>query len=196
MGRTRYMKLESHDGRELIALARECIDESLRLRTLSPLPKRDYRPALRQARSAFVTLRTREQLRGCCGSIEATRPLAEEVWQDAWASAFRDPRFPPLSAVEWPTVHVHLSVLEPPRSLIVSSEEELIARLRPGIDGLVVEWNGARATFLPSVWEHIDSPHEFVRQLKAKAGWRADFWAADLRTSIYGVEEFDEEQDV
>lgn len=189
------MKLEPHDGRDLIALARECIDESLRLRTFPPLPKRDYRPALRQPRSAFVTLRTREHLRGCCGSVEATRALAEEVWHDAWASAFRDPRFPPLSATEWPAVHLHISVLEQPRPIEVASEEALIARLRPGIDGLIVEWNGARATFLPSVWEHLKDPREFVRELKAKAGWSADFWAADIRASIYAVEEFDESAD-
>src|SRR5690606_22674759 len=135
------MKLEDRDGRELIGLARECIESALRAQAVPPLPLRDYRPALRQARSAFVTLRSREQLRGCCGSIEPTRPLAEEIWQDAWASAFRDPRFPPLSAPEWPTIHLHVSVLELPRPIEVASEEELIARLRPGIDGLVLECN-------------------------------------------------------
>lgn len=189
------MKLERHDGHELIGLARECIDEALRLRTLPPRPRRDYRPVLLQPRSAFVTLWAREHLRGCCGSIEATRSLAEEVWQDAWASAFRDPRFPPLSATEWPTVHLHVSVLEPPRAIQFASEQELIARLRPGIDGLIVECHGARATFLPSVWEHIEDPSEFVRQLKTKAGWPADFWSPDLRASIYAVEEFDEAAD-
>ncbi len=186
------MKLEEHDGRELIRLARECIDESLRVQTAPPFPKRDYCSALRQVRSAFVTLRTREQLRGCCGSIEPSRPLAEAVWQAAWASAFRDPRFPPLSTSEWQTVHLHVSVLEPPQPLVLANEEDLLSRLRPGIDGLVLECDGAHATFLPSVWAHLPHPREFVRHLKTKAGWSADFWSADMRASIYVVQEFEE----
>jgi AmmeMemoRadiSam system protein A len=186
------MKLEERDGRELISLARECIESVFRSRAMPPFPERDYSPALRQLRSAFVTLRTCEQLRGCCGSIEPTRPLAEEIWQDALASAFRDPRFPPLSAPEWPTIHLHVSVLEPPRPIEVASEEDLIARLRPGIDGLVLQCHGARATFLPSVWEDIQEPREFVRHLKAKAGWSESFWSPNVEVAIYEVEKFDE----
>lgn len=186
------MKLEEQDGRELIGLARECIDVALRTRALPHFPERNYGPALRQSRSAFVTLRTRGELRGCCGSIEASRPLAQEIWQDAWASAFRDPRFPPLSTREWPLVHLHISVLAPPQTIEVESEEELIAKLRPGLDGLVLECSGARATFLPSVWEHLRDPREFVRRLKEKAGWSEHFWSPYVRASIYAVEEFDE----
>lgn len=189
------MKLEEQDGRELIALARECIEDALHLRELPPFPDRDYRPSLRQIRSAFVTLRAREQLRGCCGSIAPTCALAQEVWQVAWSSAFRDPRFPPLDATEWPAIHVHLSVLEQPQPIQLASEEELIARLRPGIDGLILECNGARATFLPSVWEQLRHPREFVHQLKKKAGWPADFWSAEMRASVYAVEEFEETVD-
>jgi AMMECR1 domain-containing protein len=110
------MKLDEHDGRELIVLARECIDTSLRLGRLPALPEVSYRPSLQRLRSAFVTLRARDELRGCCGSIQPSRSLAEEVWHNAWASAFRDPRFPPLSASEWSSAHVHISALEAPRS--------------------------------------------------------------------------------
>lgn len=186
------MRLDERDGRELLALARECIDEALKLHARPAFPGGARPPSQLQVRSAFVTLRIGQHLRGCCGSIEATLPLAEEVWNDAWASAFRDPRFPPLSPTEWPGTHLHLSVLESPRPIDVSSEEALIERLRPGIDGVVLHRNGNRATFLPSVWEQLPNPREFVRQLKAKAGWPESFWAPDIEVAIYGVEEFGE----
>lgn len=186
------MPLDERDGRELLALARESIDAALRLGGRAPFPERAYAPSLQQVRSAFVTLRIGKALRGCCGSIEATRPLAEEVWHDAWASAFRDPRFPQLTVDEWPATHLHLSVLETPHPLAVASEAELIDKLRPGRDGLVLQRNGSRATFLPAVWQQLPNPHDFVRELKAKAGWPPSFWAPDIEVAIYGVEEFGE----
>lgn len=184
--------LDEHNGRELIALARECIELTLRNAMLPTLPTRTYEPRLQQARSAFVTLLVGGDLRGCCGSIGASRPLAQEVWNNAWASACRDPRFPPLAAHEWPLTRVQVSVLQPLQAIRVESEEALIERLQPGRDGLVLERNGARATFLPSVWQQLPDAREFVRQLKAKAGWHENFWAPDIEVSLYGVEEFGE----
>jgi len=182
------MKLTEGEGRELIRLARRSIDAALELRALAPFPSSAFPAGLQQHRSAFVTLRIGKELRGCCGSIEATCPLAREVWRVAWASAFNDPRFPPLTAAEWPRVHVHISVLAPAQPLAVQTEADLIRQLRPGVDGVIVELGAARATFLPSVWEQLPDPTLFVRHLKLKAGWSADFWSPRIAVWTYECE--------
>jgi AmmeMemoRadiSam system protein A len=145
-------------------------------------------PALGQPRASFVTLTLDQALRGCCGTLEATRPLALDVWHNSQASAFRDPRFPPLTVGEWPQVWLEISVLSPCERLLVQSEQQLLARLVPGRDGLVLAWRGRRATFLPKVWEQVDGPQDFLRRLKHKAGWSPGFWAADLEVWRYETE--------
>lgn len=188
------MPLDGAARGELIALARESIERALTLHALAPFPQRDFSPALLEHRSAFVTLRIGTSLRGCCGSIEPTRPLFQEVWRSAWASAFSDPRFPPLASHEWPSTHVHLSVLERPESIDGSSEQRLLEQLRPGIDGLILELGSARTTFLPAVWEQLPDPREFLRHLKLKAGWREDFWSPHIKAERYTAESFGEKE--
>jgi AmmeMemoRadiSam system protein A len=143
---------------------------------------------LGQFRASFVTITIGGELRGCCGTLEPVRPLVLDVWHNARASAFRDPRFLPLSAGEWRRSHLEVSVLTPCEPMIVGSEQELLLRLVPGRDGLVLAWRGMRATFLPKVWEQVAGPREFLQHLKNKAGWAADFWAADLEVWRYETE--------
>lgn len=145
-------------------------------------------PALDQPRASFVTLTVDRALRGCCGTLEPTRPLALDVWHNAQASAFHDPRFPPLTLGEWPQVWLEISVLSPCERLPVQSERQLLALLVPGRDGLVLAWRGRRATFLPKVWEQVDGPQDFVQRLKHKAGWAPEFWATDLEVWRYETE--------
>jgi uncharacterized protein len=185
------MLLDDAQRRELLALARDSVGAALTHSAFVPCPPARLRHDLLEQRASFVTLRIGEQLRGCCGTIDASRPLAADVWHNAQVAAFNDPRFPPLTAREWPGVHLQVSVLNPPERL-VADERELLERLRPFVDGLVLELNGARATFLPAVWEQIADPALFVRQLKLKAGWPADFWSPQLRISRYTTESFGE----
>ena len=136
--------------------------------------------------SSFVSLQTEAGLRGCCGTLEPLRPLAVDVWRNAQASAFADPRFEPLAAAEWLEVTVlEISVLTGFERIEARTEAELLQTLVPGVDGLVLAWRGRRSTFLPKVWEHIGDAHEFVQRLKEKAGWPADFWASDLEILRY-----------
>ena len=192
------MNLATPERRELLALARASIDSALahgrasgELMPFSPvlLP-----PALTVRRSSFVTLRRNEELRGCCGTLDAPRPLAEDVWRNARAAAFNDYRFPALTAAEWPQVHLHLSLLTVPEPLDVTTEEQLLALLRPSIDGLILESDTGRATFLPAVWEQLPDPVQFVRHLKIKAGWPATYWSNRVRCSRYVTESFGEEE--
>jgi uncharacterized protein len=191
------MSLGTTERRELFALARASIGSALSPgqanNNLAPFTAALLPPALTVRRSSFVTLHRNEELRGCCGTLDAPRPLAEDVWRNAWAAAFSDYRFPPLTAAEWPQVSLHLSPLTVPEPLDVASEDQLLALLRPSIDGLILESDTGRATFLPAVWEQLPDPVQFVRHLKRKAGWPATYWSTRVRCLRYTTESFGEE---
>lgn len=144
--------------------------------------------------ASFVTLTKAGELRGCIGTLEAHRPLIEDVRKNARAAAFEDPRFFPLRREEFAEISVEVSLLSAPEPLAVETEAEALARLRPHIDGVVLEYGWHRATFLPQVWENLPKPREFLRQLKRKAGLPADFWAGNLLLSRYDVQKWKEPQ--
>ena len=145
---------------------------------------------LRVPGASFVTLKLDGELRGCIGTIDAHRPLAEDVARNARAAAYRDPRFPPVSAAELPRLEVEVSLLTPREPLPVTSEADALSKIRPGVDGLAIEFNGASATFLPQVWESLPEPDAFLDALRRKAGLPARFWHPDMRLSRYTVEKF------
>lgn len=140
--------------------------------------------------ATFVTLNKDEQLRGCIGMLTPLRPLAEDVAQNAFMAAFSDPRFPPLQQDELEYLKIHISILGAPETMTFDSEEDLIAQLRPGIDGLIMEMGGYRGTFLPSVWETLQDPRQFLQNLKLKSGLPADYWSEGIQIKRYTVEEF------
>jgi len=143
--------------------------------------------------ACFVTLRRLGELRGCVGSIHAYRPLREDVWSNARAAAFSDNRFPPLDADEMPEIRLEVSLLTPPEPVEVSDEADACRILRPGVDGVILEWGDHRGTFLPQVWEQLPDPHDFLAQLKRKAGLPPGFWAEDVELWRYAVEKWEEE---
>ena len=148
-------------------------------------------PALRERRATFVTLESDGRLRGCIGSLKATRPLAADVAHNAHAAAFADPRFPPVEEDDIEGLGIKISVLSPSLPMHVESEADLVAQLRPRIDGLIIQDGEKRATFLPSVWKGIPEPARFVRELARKAGWPAGHWSESVRAWRYTSEEFD-----
>jgi AmmeMemoRadiSam system protein A len=182
--------LDEADQRSLLGLARESIVAGLGQHEPRPLPARPWSRALAAPGAVFTTLTVDGQLRGCRGSLEPRRALAEDVWNNAWASAYDDPRFPPVSAEEIDRLGISISVLTPLEPLPVESEAELLARLQPGVDGLVLAHGPTRATFLPAVWEQLPDPKDFVAQLKHKAGWPGGYWARGLRAFRYRTETF------
>ena len=174
----------------LLKIARASIQEGLRHhRALSANPD-DYPETLRVSRATFVTLEIGGQLRGCIGALAAYQPLVQDVAVHAYAAAFEDPRFPELREREFPKLEVHISVLSPPEPLQFSSEQELLAQLRPGVDGLILHFGHHRGTFLPSVWEQLAKPPVFLAHLKQKAGLPAHFWAPEIRVERYTTEYF------
>jgi hypothetical protein len=175
-------------GYVLLAHARSAIAETLRLTAL-PAPEHAF---LQRHGATFVTLRQAGSLRGCIGSLQARRPLGEDVRANALAAAFSDPRFEPLTADEYTGIDVEVSVLSAAAPLPVTSEFDLHAQLRTGVDGLILELGHRRSTFLPQVWDALPAPRDFVAELKLKAGLPRDFWSAGLRFSRYTVEKFTE----
>ena len=114
---------------------------------------------------------------------------------NAVAAALRDPRFAPLASHELDTIRIGVSLLSPMQPMAVRDEADALAQLRVGIDGLVFECLGRRSTFLPQVWEQLATPRDFLGQLKAKAGFAPDFWAADVRLHRYTVDKWEEEEE-
>ena len=142
--------------------------------------------------ATFVTLTQRGQLRGCIGSLEARRPLGQDVVANALAAAFRDPRFPPLAKAELATTRVEVSLLAAQQPMTFRDEADALSQLRPGMDGLVFECGSHRSTFLPQVWEQVPQPARFMAQLKRKAGLAEDFWSPEVTLHRYTVEKWKE----
>jgi AmmeMemoRadiSam system protein A len=176
---------EVEQRRALLGLARECIQTALVTGERPSFPERPLAEALHRPGAAIVTLRLGRDLRGTAGSFTVGRPLCVDVWHNAWRAAFSDPRFAPLRASEWRAANLQVSLLTPSRRVRVWSEARLVKKLRPKIDGLAIEYQGARATFPPSVWEQIPDPKDFVAYLKLKAGLSADFWSREIRIERY-----------
>lgn len=147
---------------------------------------------LHEPGASFVTLTQQGKLRGCIGSLEAHRPLLQDVIENTQAAATRDPRFPPVCPEEVPGLHIEISVLTPPDEMHFSSQQDLLKQIRPFVDGLVLEEGYRRATFLPLVWEQLPEPEDFLRHLKMKAGLPRDYWSDTLRCYRYQTQVFEE----
>jgi AmmeMemoRadiSam system protein A len=176
----------------LIGLARRAIELELGRDVEPALEPAVMVPWLERLAATFVTLESDGRLRGCVGSLKARRSLRDDVIGNARAAAFEDSRFPSLRAEELGGLGVEVSVLSEPAPLTCDSEAELLAALRPGVDGLVLECGSHRSTFLPQVWESLSDPADFLAALKQKAGLERDFWSDEMRFSRYAVEKYKE----
>lgn len=174
-------------GGTLLAIARVSIAHAL---GLGPKPRRAKTAWLNQLGASFVTLTIEGKLRGCIGSLSPSRPLGEDVAANALAAAFQDPRFAPLTREEWQRCEIEVSLLSPPRSLPFADEEELLSQLAPGEDGVILEHQGKRATFLPQVWQGLPDKRLFLGELVKKAGLPPDTRLARCRVWRYRVSKF------
>jgi len=175
-------------GSALLSIARNAIGARFGREASAFTPQ----PALTQPGATFVTLTQNGQLRGCIGSLEAYRVLAVDVAENAIAAAFRDPRFPPLASDELAHTRIEVSLLAAAQAIDFVDEDDAIAQLCPGIDGLILTHGQRRATFLPQVWESLADPARFMAELKRKAGLPADFWDGEMTLARYGVKKWKE----
>lgn len=177
-------------GRILLAIARAAIARALGLSQAAD----ETAPWLAEHGACFVTLTRDGELRGCIGTLQAHRPLLADIKSNAVSAAMRDPRFTPVTADEFDITAVEVSLLSPTQALEARHEADALAQLRPGVDGIVFEYGPHRSTFLPQVWEQLPQPHQFMAQLKRKAGLPADFWADGIRLSRYTVTKWREQE--
>jgi len=184
------MPLSETEQKILLQLAVQSIREGLEHGRPLQVDPADYNESLRLQRACFVTLNARGNLRGCIGHLEAVQSLVKDVAENAFAAAFRDPRFSPLKQAELAGLDLHISILTPAEPVSFSSETDLLSRIRPGIDGLILADGHHRGTFLPSVWEQLPEPEQFWLHLKHKAGLPANHWSSSLKLFRYTSEAF------
>ena len=174
----------------LLSIALDSINSGLHHGKPVRLNSADYPTPLAAQRASFGTLKHGETLRGCIGSLEARTSLVESIADNAYAAAFSDPRFPALGPSEVEDLTIEVSVLSPLEPVSVTSEQELLDKMVPGEAGWVLQENGYRGTFLPSVWESLGKPADFLRHLKMKAGLTADYWSDTLQIWRYTTDCF------
>jgi uncharacterized protein len=175
--------MNTEQGKILLPIARSAISQVLDV----PYMADENAPWLAEHGACFVTLTQHGQLRGCIGTLQAHRPLLEDVKANAVAAALRDPRFPALRAPELDYTAVEVSLLSPATAMTFADEADALAQLRPGTDGVIFEYQHHRSTFLPQVWEQLPQPREFIAHLKHKAGLPPDFWSEKIKLSRYEV---------
>ena len=185
---TAYSKI---DHETLLQIAHDAISHGLRHGGPADVAPEAYPKSLQAQAASFVTLKCAGLLRGCIGTLQAVRPLVTDVNKNAYAAAFHDPRFLPLSDRELTDLQISISVLTTPEAMSFRSQQDLLEQLQAGVDGLILEEGAERGTFLPTVWESLPDPGEFLRQLKVKAGLHPDYWSATLRIYRYRTEVID-----
>ncbi len=176
-------------GKTLLAVARNAIAGTLGVARTEHADA----PWLSTYGATFVTLMRNDELRGCIGSLEATRPLRVDVESNAVAAAFRDPRFTPLTRIEYAETAVEVSLLSAMEPVPAANEQQACSLLRPGVDGVVFEYAQLRSTFLPQVWEQLPDAMLFLAHLKRKAGLPPDFWHNSVKLSRYTVRKWREQ---
>ena len=185
--------LTLEEKQTLLRLARQALESGVRGQPLSALDSETLSPTLRAEGASFVTLTVQGELRGCIGALEPCQSLAEDVREHAVAAALQDYRFPPVDEHELAQIEIEVSRLSLPEPLEYTTAEDLLERLRPGMDGVILQDGFRRATFLPQVWEKVADKEEFLDHLCMKMGAAADTWRRkQLEVLVYQVEEFHE----
>lgn len=183
-------ELSAGEQKILLRIAYQSIQSGLETGRPAAISAENCPARLSTRGASFVTLHAGDRLRGCIGSLEPRVSLVDDVNLNAFSAAFRDVRFQPLQSDELAILSLQISVLSTPEKLEFDSEASLLANVRPGVDGLILQEHAARSTFLPTVWESLPEPARFLGHLKLKAGLSADYWSASMRVWRYTTESF------
>ncbi len=184
--------LSADEQARLLDIARQSIVLGLDSGAAPRLDVAQLDANLRIDSAVFITLTLAGALRGCIGSLQPSAPLAQAVANSAFNAAFRDRRYAQVQASEIENIHIEVSVLSAMELIAVNSRQALLDNLQPGMDGLLMEDQSYRSTFLPKVWEKITTPNEFVGQLMQKAGLAAEHWSSTIRFYRYHSTSFGE----
>lgn len=185
-------ELTEQQQHTLLTIARESIAYGIQHGCALPVTPHCYDDELQRAGSCFVTLHLNGDLKGCIGSLKAYQPLVIDVAEHAFAAAFRDSRFPPVTQTDLPHLTIEISVISPQTEIPCDSEATLLAALTPLEDGLTIQDGFATATFLPSVWEQLPDKVEFLDHLRVKAGLSQKHWSSTFKAFRYHTLSFSE----
>jgi AmmeMemoRadiSam system protein A len=187
--------LSQDEGNYLLMVARSTIKNRLNNREQPRIDWKDLPKRFHEQLGTFVTITIDGNLRGCIGHIIPRETLLEGIQENAINAAFRDPRFPPLTREEFDKIEIEISILTAPKELPYVDAEDLLNKLRPGIDGLIIKKGYREATFLPQVWDQLPDKQEFLTHLCIKAGLSYESWRKEkLQVSTYQVQSFEEEK--
>lgn len=188
------IQLSIDDKKFLLELARRSIIDKINGKH-TVIQSNEIPSHLTNNGACFVTLKKWDQLRGCIGTLEAYQPLVQDVVEHAAAAAFEDYRFRPVKEEEVPELEIEISYLTPLERMEYSDEDDLLKKIVPHEDGLVLRDGGRRATFLPQVWEQLPEKREFLNHLCSKMGMPPDLWRKKhLDVYTYRVVSFSEEE--
>lgn len=186
-------KFSLHEQEILIKIAREAVQAAANRHSPKEINWADLPERLQQDGASFITLTNGGRLRGCIGTLEASQSLALDVQEHAVAAATQDFRFQNVQPGELDDIEIEISVLTPMEKLDYDDPQDLISKIRPGVDGVTLIGQSRRATFLPQVWEKVQDPVDFLNHLCMKMGEPPDFWqAGTLDVYIYQVDEIKE----
>ncbi len=183
--------LDRANARLLIDVARRAIEHAVTTGTILAIEPSAYPECLRADGATFVTVERNGDLLGCIGTLTPRMSIVQDVANNAHGAVLHDPRCPILSPSDVTDLDLHISILSEPDPIEFDSEEDLVAQLRPGVDGLLLEERFHRGTFLPSVWESLPDPRDFVAHLKVKAGLPPTYWSPSIRVSRYTTDVVD-----
>jgi AmmeMemoRadiSam system protein A len=187
--------LSEEEGKDLLKIARETIKSKLFKSKEPQIDWQNIPDIYKHKLGTFVTITIEDNLRGCIGHIIPRETLIEGIMGNAVNAAFKDPRFLPLTKAEFENIEIEISVLTPPEELSYADAEDLLKKLRPGVDGVIIKKKYHESTFLPQVWEQLPDKKEFLAHLCLKAGLTPDEWQkGELQVSTYQVQAFKEEE--
>jgi AmmeMemoRadiSam system protein A len=186
-------QLSPQEREILLSLARETIKDFFAEGKKQNIDLNNYSKILQKNGATFVTLTKHGELRGCVGALEAYQPLVEDVRDHALAAAFEDYRFPPLHPEELADIEIEISRLTPPQPVRYTNSDDLLLKIRPEIDGVILREGPRKATFLPQVWEKLPQPELFLSHLCQKMGSDPNRWRfMKMEVFNYQVEMFHE----
>ena len=185
-----FTKLTDNDEITLLDIAKKSIQHGLIKHRALPINLNDYGKPLTEDGASFVTLNLNQQLRGCIGTLEAFQPLVKDISEHAFAAAFKDPRFTPITSNEIDKLDIHISILTKSIPIDFTDEKDLLSKIQEGVDGLILQDGPHKATFLPSVWEQLPDPKDFLDHLKLKAGLDKNYWDKNISVSRYATISF------
>lgn len=179
------MSFSADDQKTLLELANTVISYGIEFGVSMHINPNEYPLNLQANCATFVTIKIDGDIRGCIGTLKPYQSLVEDVAEHAYKAAFEDPRFPPISRREAEKCNVSISVLSEPEEIEFDTQDDLVSKLQPGVDGLILEAGEHTSTFLPQVWDDIEDPSDFLRGLKMKLGMRQDYWSHAVKAKRY-----------